>query len=91
MDGEVTEDGSPVSPTKTSPSLSRTKSVTKLPRGCAADKRDFAEFKLTDFRIPADADNGLRLKRTVLGVSCVEPHPTLNYCEYGPAVCVARG
>jgi hypothetical protein len=46
---------------------------------------------LTDFRIPADADNGLRLKRTVLGVSCVEPHPTLNYCEYGPAVCVARG
>lgn len=79
-------DESPTSPRKIGPefsSLTRNKSASMKVLGeLTLRSRDLSPLKPNPpFFCQADVDTGLRLKRNIPGVSCVEPHPTLNYCK----------
>ncbi|KAI9021913.1 RAVE protein 1 C terminal-domain-containing protein [Hyaloraphidium curvatum] len=57
------EDGSPLSASK---------------RSSPADSGPLIKTR-SSAKLPVDADNGTRLRRSITGLSCIEPHPTLNY------------
>lgn len=65
------ESGSPQSPAR---------------KAASPDVNALSRSKSVVSKLPLDFDNGMRLRRSIVGVSCVEPHPTLNYCEFGKEV-----